>query len=395
MDFCSHYLPVAPLHGSIWMPYFFVILGLICGDPPIGAPDPSQPVRATVALWQTDENPKTGVQEKTQPPQPPAPPTKVDGYEQQFPSMGTLITLQAFSADKSLVQKAFESAEKEVERLVNMMSDYDPDSELSKINLLAGSGQWSSPSPELWEVLEASDKWHRLSNGTFDASLGALTRMWRKARRQKKIPSEEDVHQALQHCGWKHVELDREQKRIRLSMPGMYLDLGAIAKGYIVDRAYQILLKEGLKSCMVNAGGNLRCGDAPPDRPGWRIEITSLQEGEPPLRRIYLKNAAISTSGDLWQFMLIDGKRRSHILDAKTGWGLEGPVSVSVIAPNAQDADAASTSMCALGRIQGAEVLAQLPGFEALFLSKLDHEKSLEEAPITYSATAGFSQGSN
>lgn len=317
-----------------------------------------------------------------------------EGYEQQFPSMGTLVTFQAFANDKEQVNQAFDAAQKEVERLVNIMSDYDPESELSKINQLAGTGQWSDVSPELWEVLEASDHWYQRTNGAFDASLGALTRMWRKARRQKEIPTPHHIETALQHCGWKHVELDRQQKRIRLTLAGMYLDLGAIAKGYIVDRAFQKLCDKGLKCCMVNAGGNLRCGDAPPNRLGWRIEISSLQEGEPPLRRIYLQHAAISTSGDLWQFMLIEGKRRSHILDARTGWGIEGPVSVSVIADTAQDADAASTSMCVLGRTRGLEVLSQMAGYEALFLSKLNHEKNLAETPITYSVTSGFLQGS-
>lgn len=319
----------------------------------------------------------------------------VDGYEQQFPSMGTLVTLQAFAPDPTQAKTAFAAAQAEVERLVAIMSDYDPDSELSQINRQAGSGQWSQVSPELWEVLDASDRWHQLSDGAFDASLGALTRMWRKARRQNKIPTQVEIENALERCGWKHVELDRDQKRVRLNLAGMYLDLGAIAKGYIVDRAFQKLQADGLTACLVNAGGNLRCGAAPPNRPGWRIEISSLQEGEPPLRRIFLKDAAISTSGDLWQFIVIDGKRRSHILDAQTGMGIEGPVSVSVIAPNAQDADAASTSLCILGRERGLAVLASVPGCDALFLSKLNQEKSLEETPITYTATPGFTRGFN
>lgn len=357
------------------MHYFFVIFALGLGVQVALGTHPPQPVSTCTATPLKDG--------------------AVEGYEQQFPSMGTLVTLQAFATDPTQAQTAFAAAQAEVERLVAIMSDYDPDSELSQINRLAGSGQWSQVSPELWEVLEASDRWHQLSDGVFDASLGALTRMWRKARRQNKIPTHSEIENALERCGWKHVEFDRDQKRVRLNIAGMYLDLGAIAKGYIVDRAFQKLQNDGLTSCMVNAGGNLRCGAAPPDRPGWRIEISSLQEGEPPLQRIFLKNAAISTSGDLWQFTMIDGKRRSHILDARTGIGIEGPVSVSVIAPNAQDADAASTSLCILGRERGLEVLATVPHCDALFLSRLNHKKSLEETPITYTATPGFTRSFN
>jgi FAD:protein FMN transferase len=322
--------------------------------------------------------------------QPPSP----QGYELQFPSMGTLVTIQAFAPDNQQIEQTLKAAQQEVERLVDIMSDYDPDSELSKLNGSAGSGEWIKVSPELWEILEASDRWHQLSNGAFDASLGSLTRLWRKARRQKTIPKPAEIETALALCGWQHVELDRTEKRVRLKLTGLQLDLGAIAKGYIVDRAFQVLTAAGISSCMVNAGGNLRCGAAPPDRPGWRIEISSVGEGDPPLRRIFMTNSSISTSGDLWQFMLIDGTRRSHILDPRTGWGIAGPVAVTVIANNAQDADAASTSLCVLGRISGVELLKGLPSYEAIFLSRLGNEKSLEETPLTYSATAGFAQGS-
>lgn len=322
--------------------------------------------------------------------QPPSP----QGYELQFPSMGTLVTIQAFATDNQPIEQTLKAAQQEVERLVDIMSDYDPDSELSKLNGSAGSGEWIKVSPELWEILEASDRWHHLSDGAFDASLGSLTRLWRKARRQKTIPKPTEIEAALALCGWHHVELDRIEKRVRLKLTGLQLDLGAIAKGYIVDRAFKVLTAAGISSCMVNAGGNLRCGAAPPDRSGWRIEISSVGEGEPPLRRIFLENKAISTSGDLWQFMLIDGVRRSHILDPRTGWGIAGPVAVTVIANNAQDADAASTSLCVLGRISGVELLRGLPSYEAIFLSRLGNEKSLEETPLTYSATAGFAQGS-
>ena len=321
-------------------------------------------------------------------------PPSLQGYELQFPSMGTLVTIQAFAADNQPIESTLKAAQQEIERLVDIMSDYDPDSELSKLNASAGSGEWIEVSPELWEILEASDRWHHLSDGAFDASLGSLTRLWRKARRQKTIPKPAEIEAALALCGWQHVELDRTEKRVRLNLEGLQLDLGAIAKGYIVDRAFKVLTAAGISSCMVNAGGNLRCGAAPPDRSGWRIEISSVGEGEPPLRRIFLTNSSISTSGDLWQFMLIDGVRRSHILDPRTGWGIAGPVAVTVIAGNAQDADAASTSLCVLGRAAGVELLQGLPSHQALFLSRIGDEKSLEETPLTYSATAGFAQGS-
>jgi thiamine biosynthesis lipoprotein len=157
------------------------------------------------------------------------------------------------------------------------------------------------------------------------------------------------------------------------------LDLGGIAAGFIVDRAFAILQSHGLKSCLINAGGDIRCGDPPPGREGWRIEVASPQRGGPGWRRIHLANAAITTSGDLWQYSQVDGKRRSHILNPKDGYGVEGPLSITVIASHCLDADAAATALCVMGAEAGYRWIQQhADDYQGLWLqSAIDDQTHL------------------
>lgn len=301
--------------------------------------------------------------------------------------MGTKVTLAAFVFEQAVAEKAFREARAEVERLVQVLSDYEDDSELSKLNALAGSGQSVPVSADLWQVMLAADRWHTLSQGAFDGSIGSLTRLWRKSRRLRELPTAAQIEAAFQNSGWKHVAFDAGTHSIRIERQGVLLDLGAIAKGYIVDRAFEILQRHTIRQCMVNAGGDLRCGDAPPNRTGWRIAIAPMTENGPPLRVLTLSNAAIATSGDLWQFSVVDGARRSHIIDPATGLGIEGPLSVSAIAATAMDADAAATALSVLGHQRGGLLAEELTDIEVLITSQM-----VKDAPIRYSVTSGFSR---
>lgn len=271
-----------------------------------------------------------------------------EGYELTFQAMGTLLAFQAFSSDPLRVETAFNEARQVVDKLVDVLSDYSSESETSLLSQSGKVGQWQSVSPELWEVLQVCDRWHKQSDGAFDASIGQLSVLWRKARKAKTIPSPSEIQRALGLCGWRHVELDREKRQVKLSLAGLKLDFGAMGKGYIIDRAYERLRDSGVPRALVRAGGDLRSGDPPPGKKGWGVEIAKLNERDSSTERIYLANAAVSSSGDLFQFIEIDGKRRSHVLDPRTGLGVIGPRMVTVIADRSTEADAADTALCAM-----------------------------------------------
>lgn len=298
-------------------------------------------------------------------------PAEVSGFELTFPAMGTILSFQAFSDDETRVERVFGEARREVQRLVEILSDYGAETETVLLSRPEKVGQWQTVSPELWEVLEVCDRWHDLTDGAFDASVGQLSVLWRKARKSKTLPSRQAIDQALEHCGWQHVHLDRAGHRVKLDIEGLKLDFGALGKGYIIDKAYQRLAAGGLPMALVRAGGDLRCGAAPPGKAGWPIEIARLagddDEENPP--RLSLANAAISSSGDLYQFLEIDGQRRSHVLDPRTGMGVLGPRLVTVIAANSTEADAADTALCVMQDAAALKVARQVGNIEVRIAS--------------------------
>jgi thiamine biosynthesis lipoprotein len=301
--------------------------------------------------------------------------------------MGSAITLSAYSDSEAEVAQAFNAVQLEIDRLVAILSDYEPNSELNRLHREATTPQ--RVSNELYEVLLASEQWYTRSNGAFDAAIGNLTRLWREARKRREVPSEQEVEEAVLQSGWNKVHLNQNDRTLMLRDPKVRIDLGGIAAGYIVDRAFDILLAHGLSHALVNDGGDIRVGEPPPGREGWRIEVASLSsrssQKSPPLRRIYLRNAAITTSGDLWQFIEIDGQRRSHILDPKTGYGVVGPTMVTVIAPTCIEADVAATAVSVLGCERGFALISELPNLKALYASRLSDDSS-----IAVQTTEGF-----
>jgi FAD:protein FMN transferase len=269
------------------------------------------------------------------------------GFEFTFPSMGTLIHLVAYSDDAARVESAFLAAQKKVADLEAILTDYEASSEARQLPSLAAR-QATAVSDTLWEVIDAADHWHHRSQGALDCSLGALTQLWRKHRRVDRIPEMSLVHQALQDVGWHNVQLDRSARTVTMRHNRIRLDFGSIGKGYVIDQVFELLCRCGLDSSLVNISGDIRCGNPPPGRDGWRVAVAALSRDNEPIYKLLLKNVAVATSGDLWQYQIIDGQKRSHILDPSTGMGILGPTAVTVVAPLAIDADALATAGCVM-----------------------------------------------
>ncbi len=317
------------------------------------------------------------------------PPPPIVGYERSFFALGTQVQLKTFYHDSAVVARAFERAEAVVRELEAILTDYNPASETRQLSETA-TRKPASVSDPLWEMLEACDRWYELSHGAFDASLGELTQLWRKYRRSSRHPSADQISAARQRTGWQHVQLSRAERSVYFDIPDLRLDFGAIGKGYIVDKAFEVLCAADLPCSLVNISGNMRAGGAPPERAGWRIEIAPLEPGSPPLRQVQIANQSIATSGDLWQFVLIDGVRRSHIVDPQTGWGVVGPRCATAIAPTATEADAMATTACILGFDAAAEIAQQLTGMELLCADRIG-EDALESADALHVRTTdGF-----
>ncbi len=295
------------------------------------------------------------------------------GYEYKFPAMGTLVYLKAYHVDRQEVSAAFTRVEQRVREIEKTLTDYNPRSETSKLT----EGAVKNPtgvSQDLWAVLTASDRWYRISEGAFDSSLGTLTKLWRKYRRARRTPEKEQITTSLARTGWDQVVLDEEEIQVTFKINDLRLDFGGIGKGYAVDEAFELLTEAGIECCMVNISGNIRVGSKPPGREGWRIEVAGLERRGKPLQRMILNSAAMATSGDLWQFVEIEGQRHSHILDPKNGYGVLGPIAATAVGKSAIEVDAMATVGCILGW-EKAKKLAGMEGIELLVAKRVEARK--------------------
>lgn len=291
-----------------------------------------------------------------------AEPASLTRYEFQRPEMGVPFRIVLYATDQKRAEAAAEAAFARVKQLNDIMSDYDPDSELSKLSAGSGQGQAVSVSPDLWFVLNRAEELAKRSDGAFDVTVGPFVNLWRRARRVRQLPDPQRLAQARQAVGYTHLRLNPKEHTVELLVPNMRLDLGGIAKGYAVDQARRTLREHGVRRALVEGGGDVAVSEPPPGKAGWRLELSPLDvTNAPPPRYLSLKNAAISTSGDLYQRLEIEGKRYSHIVDPHTGIGLTDHSMVSVIAPNSITADSLTKVVSVLGPEKGLKFVEATP----------------------------------
>ena len=290
-------------------------------------------------------------------------------FEATQKQMGVPFTITLYAPTEEAANEAVRAAFARIKELNGILSDYEPESELMRLCRTAGKGEAVHVGDDLWRVLERAQQVSAATGGAFDVTVGPYVKLWRKARRSRKLPMAEELAAAAVLVDYRLVKLDRERHTVELPRQGMLLDLGGIAKGFAADEALAVLKRQGITHAFVAAAGDIAFGDAPPDKPGWRIGIAPLTAPDaPPSQFITLANAAVSTSGDAWQFVEIDGVRYSHIVDPHTGLGLQHRSSATVIAPNGITADSFATALSVLGYQQGIEFIDQQMGTAALIV---------------------------
>jgi thiamine biosynthesis lipoprotein len=296
--------------------------------------------------------------------------------------MGVPFRIVLYATNTSVGNTAAQAAFSRIAELNEILSDYDTDSELSRLSRTAGEGRAVPVSKDLWRVLEASRELSARSDGAFDVTVGPVVNLWRKARREKKLPRPDMLAEARLAVGWQKLELDPARHTAKLLAPNMKLDLGGIAKGYALDEALAVLRAHGVTRALITGGGDMVAGDSPPGQRGWRIELAPLDVPDaPPVEFIRLDNAALATSGDLFQHIEISGKRYSHIVDPRTGFGLTDHSLVNVIARNGTTADSLATAVSVLGPEAGLRLIESTPGTAARIVRKPGDRIEVRESP--------------
>ena len=303
-------------------------------------------------------------------------------FEFSEPQMGLPFRIVLYAAHKPAAEAAARVAFDRIWQLNAILSDYEDDSELSRLSRTAGSGEAVKVSNELWFVLKRAQELAVRSEGAFDVTVGPVVSFWRKARREKKLPDAARLTLALQAVGHQKLLLDSSRHTVQLLAAGMRLDLGAIAKGYAADEALKILRRRGITRALVAGGGDMALGDPPPGKKGWRIEIAPLDTtNPPPARFVLLANAGLATSGDLFQHIEIDGKRYSHIVDPRTGAGLTDHSLVTVIARDGITADSLATAVSVLGPEKGVRLVEKTKGAAVHITRMPGNEIEASESP--------------
>ncbi len=287
--------------------------------------------------------------------------------------MGTFAHIVVIAEDSNTAEKCIETAFAEIHKVDELMSDFKSNSEISKVNR-DGFKSAIHLSQSTYEVLQRSIEFSKLTDGAFDISVGPLVDLFHSAQEKQVTPSKEQIAQARSKVGFEKLKLDEQNRTVKFAVDGMRLDLGGIAKGYAVDKAVEAMQTCGAIGGMVDIGGDIRCFGAPPEgRNHWLIGLQNPNlEKDTAGRNIVLKlkltNGAVATSGDYQQYVLIEGKRYSHIIDRKTVTSTEGLSSVTIIADNATDADALATAVSVMGAEKGLELIESTNDTEAILI---------------------------
>ena len=305
-------------------------------------------------------------------------------YEASAFHMGQKFSLALYAPSDKAAEEASKLVFDRIEELDRTLSDYRPDSELSRLCSSAKPGVPVPVSDDLFNVLQASLNASRETDGLFDVTVAPLVQLWRAARRTKRLPDATALQAALAVVGYRNVTLHETPRSVEFAQAGMRIDVGGIGVGWALDDVGSRLRKSGITRFLVDGSGDILCGDPPPGRDAWRIAVQPLTEKGEETVLLSIRNCAVTTSGDAYRFVEIDGRRYSHIVDPRTGMGLTERSSVTVIAPTAVVADSFAKGVNILGPEMGMELINARPELAGSFvvLRRGDGDASEPRTPV-------------
>lgn len=267
--------------------------------------------------------------------------------------MGTNAHIIFYAESTEAAAEAANRAYDRLNALDAVMSDYRPDSELMRL-CKAEAGVPHTVSRDLAFVLARSAEIAAKTDVAFDPTVGPVVRLWRAARKSGTRPEDAELAAARAVVGYQMMMVDEAERTVTLAKPGMQLDLGGIGKGFAADEAVTVLEGLGITSALIDLGGDLTASGPPPGRDGWTVQVDDGlpvdPSAEPGVKTVQLVHAAIATSGDLEQHVIIDGVRYSHIIDPRTCEPLTTMAAATVRAESGLLADALASAACVLGK---------------------------------------------
>jgi thiamine biosynthesis lipoprotein len=277
--------------------------------------------------------------------------------------MGTVCEGIAYGDEAA---SALEASFDEIARLESILSDYLPDSEISRLNRQAAAGP-TRCSPELFGLVAEASRLSRLTLGSFDITVAPLVEVW-DLRGKGRLPDAASLHLARRRVGASLLLLDETRRTVAFRVDGMALDPGAIGKGYALDAAARVLRSRGVTVALLDFGGQVLALGAPPGAEAWEVDIAHPLRREEAALTLRLRDESASTSGNSQRHVTVAGRSLGHIVDPRSGVPSAWSGSATVIAASATQADAVSTAMLVLGSKAGSRVIEAMPGLSAVWL---------------------------
>ncbi len=281
--------------------------------------------------------------------------------------MGTLVEISVIGRNADEVEAAINDAFGEMERIEGLMSTRIFGSDVSRINRWAGIKP-VRVSADVLKVIRRAEEISRASSGYFDISVGALLDLWGFEGNEGQLPERDEVSEALHAVDYRSIHVNEEASTVELKVKGMGIDLGGIAKGYAVDRAFELLTSRGYRNMIVNAGGDMRVGGKKAEGP-WVIGIQDPRDRHRIMATIEASEISVATSGDYERYFERDGKRYHHLLNPYKGFPARRCRSVTILAEDALSADALATAVFVMGPKRGLGLIEAMEGVEGLIIS--------------------------
>ncbi|WP_295673194.1 DUF2271 domain-containing protein [uncultured Mucilaginibacter sp.] len=309
--------------------------------------------------------------------------------------LGTSMEIKIAANTEPNASKAENAALAEVDRLNMILSGYNPSSEFSR--WMKADKKPVVVSSELYEVLSLFEQWRIKSNGALDASAETITKVWRNAAKQNRLPSSDEIANAVQMVQQQHYILNA-QNHTAQRLDDAPLILNSFAKSYIMNKAANVAMATaGVNGLVINIGGDILVRGQHTEQ----VQVSNPKadaENDPPVARVQVANKTIATSGNYRRGELINGKWYSHIVDPRTGIPAGEVISSTVIADKATDAGALATALSVLSPEEGKKLVAKVPGAEYMLITadgqkfeSAGWKKALlpEEKPVLTKTTAG------
>lgn len=284
--------------------------------------------------------------------------------------MGNSFTITVVAENEKKGNENINLAVEEISRIERLLTTYNKDSQTNLINKNAGI-EPVQVDLEVFSLIERSIGISRITQGAFDISYGSIDKsLWNFDKSMTKLPDAQTAQKMVHLIDYRNIILDRENTTVFLKEKGMRIGFGGIGKGYAAEMAKQILLRQGVQSGIINASGDLSAWGLQPDGRKWTIGVADPDSPNAAFSYMEISGKAVATSGNYEKYITIDGKKYSHTIDPKTGLPITGIKSVTIIASNAEFADAMATPIAVMGIRAGLYLIDQIPDLYCIIIDE-------------------------